>query len=181
MLPSFGPRFGLWIQMNRPESPDKPRPREYASSPCSLHEFETPVLDLEDVFLFLNELIEGERAGARGILEMEQGIELPAIRSLLHAVAEDEARFCAMLSHHVERLGGEPSRVTGAFADKLARRRTLAEKLDLLDRGQSVVVRMLDETIPRIADAPLREALTEMRDIHVVNIERCKALAAEGV
>lgn len=162
------------------ESKDSP-PREYASSPCSVHEFETPVLDLEDVLTFLNELIEGERAGARGIIDMEKDIGSAAVRTLLHEVAGDEARFCAMLTHHVERLGGTASRATGAFADKLARRATLAEKLDLLDRGQSVVVRRLEEIIPRIADASLRQALVEMRDVHVVNIERCSALAAEDV
>jgi hypothetical protein len=36
---------------------------------------------------------------------------------------------------------------------------------------------MIDETLPRIADAALRDALTEMREVHVRNIARCAAVA----
>jgi hypothetical protein len=32
---------------------------------------------------------------------------------------------------------------------------------------------MLDEMIPRIADDELRNDLTEMRDVHQINIDRC--------
>ena len=56
--------------------------------------------------------------------------------------------------------------------------RKLAAQLKLLDRGQSAVVRMIDETMPRIADAALRDDLTEMREVHVRNIARCAAVTA---
>jgi nitronate monooxygenase len=121
----------------------------------------------------LNQLVEGERAGARGLIEMDGAIDDAELRELLSAVAKDEARFCAMLSHHVARLGGTPSRATGVFYDKLKARETLTDKLELLDRGQSAVVRMLVDAIPRINDSALRRDLDEMREVHVRNIERC--------
>jgi rubrerythrin len=144
-----------------------------ASSPCAMHEFE----DYEPATLvpLLNELIEGERAGARGLLEMAKIHEYSDLEALLRDVAADEARFCAMLSHHVERLGGEPSRATGVFADKLAKREGLDAKIALLDKGQGAVVTMLEEMIPRIAADDLRGDLIEMRDVHRVNIDRCAA------
>ena len=128
----------------------------------------------------LNELIESERAGAVGILEMARSAPDEAHAALLQQVGEDEARFCAMLSRHAQRLGGDPSRATGVFAEKLAGRETLEDKLKLLDRGQSVVVRMLREAIPRIDDVQLCKDLGVMRDVHVENIKHCNALLTEG-
>jgi hypothetical protein len=78
-----------------------------------------------------------------------------------------------MLARQIERLGGAPSRETGAFYDKLMARETLDDKLRLLDRGQSAVVRILDELLPEIRDAQMRAELVEMREVHVRNIERC--------
>lgn len=159
--------------------PDLQTSRGYASSPCSAHEFEQPSLSREETISLLNELIAGERAGAVGIIEMARNTPEPEHNALLQTVAKDEARFCAMLSHHVTRLGGEPNRDTGVFAEKLAKRETLDDKLALLDKGQSVVVKMLAEAIPRIEDPQLRHDLTTMHDVHVVNITRCNALIAE--
>lgn len=150
--------------------------RPFASPPCSLHEFEEQSLPVTEILELLNALIEGERAGAKGIIAMGRHIESSEINALLRAVAGDEARFCSMLSQHVERLGGTASRATGSFAEKLAKRETFVDKLTLLDRGQSVVVRMLNEAIPRISDAQLQRDLIEMRDVHIVNIDRCNAL-----
>ena len=150
--------------------------RSFASSPCLAGELDAegrvPLCSAEIVNL-LNQLVEGERAGARGLIDMDTEVEDAALRELLTAVAKDEARFCAMLSHHVTRLGGDASRATGVFYDKLKARETLADKLKLLDRGQSAVVRMLVDAIPRIKDTALRDDLDEMREVHVRNIESC--------
>jgi len=152
------------------ETPSDP-PLEVASSPCAMQEFEA--YDNATLVRLLNELIEGERAGAVGLLDMKRRPECADLSPLLQQVAEDEAHFCAMLTHHVEALGGEPSRRTGVFAEKLARREGLDAKLLLLDKGQSAVVKMLDDMLDRIDDGPLRRDLTDMRDVHVVNIARC--------
>ena len=150
--------------------------RPYASSPCLAGELDAegrvPLCSTEIVDL-LNQLVEGERAGARGLIDLDTEVEDATLRELLSAVAKDEARFCAMLSHHVARLGAAPSRGTGVFYDKLKARETLADKLKLLDRGQSAVVRMLVDALPRINDVALRNDLEEMREVHVRNIDRC--------
>lgn len=153
------------------ESKPTPRNVQLASSPCTMHEFE----DYEPATLvsLLNDLIEGERAGAQALLKMARTPEFSDLEAMLREVAADEARFCAMLSHHVERIGGIPSRAIGVFADKLSRREGLHSKIALLDKGQSAVVAMLEEMIPRIANDELRNDLTEMRDVHRINIDRC--------
>lgn len=148
-------------------------PGEYASSPCYEHEFADPAVRISpQIAADLNQLLEGERAGAKGLLDMKQGVD-EELRAVLDAVARDEARFCAMLRRHLERHGHSASPAVGVFYEKLEAREDLQAKLRLLDRGQSAVVRALDALLPSIADPGMREDLEEMRDTHVRNIEIC--------
>ena len=130
-------------------------------------------LNRAEVLSLLNQLLEAERAGARGVGAMSKQAVNAESRAILREIAGDEARFCAMLIRHVGRLGGAPSRHTGAFHTKLAALESTHERLDLLDRGQGWVVRKLTEALPRISDTSLREDLKEMLDAHRRNIERC--------
>lgn len=148
-------------------------PREYASSPCYQHEIDDPSAALtQEIAASLNELLEGERAGAMGVLDMNSAVG-DELHSVLDAVAWDEARFCSMLRRHLLRYGHEPSRRIGVFYEKLSKRTTFNDKLRLLDRGQSAVVRVLDDLLPMIDDPARREDLEDMRDTHVRNIEIC--------
>ena len=126
---------------------------------------------------FLNTLLEGERAGAQGLIDMAKTPPTRSMKQLLIDVARDEGRYCVMLRSHVQRLGGTATDVTGVFYEKLMAREGLAAQLKLLDRGQSAVVRSIEETMPRIADAALRDDLMEMREVHVRNIALCAAVA----
>jgi hypothetical protein len=160
--------------MSRP--PRETRPN--ASPVCYAEQISSDaegLLSNEAVIRELNALIEGERAGARGLLDMRRGERDRDIATVLDEVARDEARFCAMLAHHVERRGGEPSLATGVFRNKLLARRTLGERLDLLDRGQKAVVRTLERILPLLDDAALAGDLEEMRTVHLANIDRCAA------
>lgn len=140
---------------------------------------ETPCLSDAQLVSLLDELLEAERAGARGVSDMSRAAQRET-QSALQAVAKDEARFCAMLTRHIRSLGGEPSSRTGAFYDKLAAVENPRARLDLLNRGQGWVVRRLRDALPRIADAELRTDLQEMLATHVANIESCNALIARA-
>jgi hypothetical protein len=150
--------------------------RPYASPVCYAHEFETDPMPIAEVVNFLNTLLEGERAGAQGLIDMAKTTADAKLKQLLIDVSRDEGRYCVMLRSHVRRLGGTPTDVTGVFYEKLMAREGLAAQLKLLDRGQSAVVRSIEETLPRIADAALRDDLVEMRDVHVRNIALCAAV-----
>jgi nitronate monooxygenase len=132
-----------------------------------------------ELLVLLNQLLEGERAGARGVGAMSRQAADPETRAILREIAGDEAHFCAMLLRHVARLGGTPSAKTGAFYTKLAALEGTGERLDLLNRGQGWVVRKLSEALPRIADAALRADLRDMLEAHLRNIERCAELGSE--
>jgi len=124
----------------------------------------------------LGKLLEGERAGARGVAIMSRLAKDDRTRVALGEIARDEARFCAMLSRHITRLGGVPSAATGAFYDKLLAIEDMRQRLDFLDRGQDWVVRKLREALPGIADTELRDDLADMLDTHERNIVRSQAL-----
>lgn len=130
----------------------------------------TALLDL------LGQLLEGERAGARGVGIMSRQAQNARARAELTDIARDEARFCAMLTRHITRLGGVPSTATGAFYDKLMAIEDPAQRLDFLDRGQGWVVRKLREALPGIADEPLRADLADMLETHERNLARSAKL-----
>ncbi|MEZ5561048.1 MAG: DUF6306 domain-containing protein [Pseudomonadales bacterium] len=150
--------------------------REYASPPCFAHELQDGCavpLTLAELTTQLNVLLEGERAGARGLIGMAAGCPGEDLRRLLEQVARDEAACCSMLIRHLKRLGGAPSRETGVFYDKLQARESLQERLRLLDRGQTAVVRTLDGLLRHVDDPALRTDLEHMRALHVRNVALC--------
>jgi hypothetical protein len=155
-----------------------------AAFPCFFRAPDEPdrgPLNRAELLALLNQLLEGERAGARGLTAMRRQAANGQARAILGEIAGDEARFCAMLLRHVARLGGTPSQQTGAFYTKLVALERTDERLDLLNRGQGWVVRKLSEALPRIADPALRADLQDMLEAHLHNIERCTELGATEV
>ena len=77
----------------------------------------------------------------------------------LRLVRADEARWCAMLSRQIRRLGGTPSRKCGAFRGKAMAIADPIERLAFLNRGQAWVVRKLVELMRRVRDDALHADL----------------------
>ncbi len=152
--------------------------RSPASSPCYAEEMQREPYGQAELLQLLNELLESERAGARGLNDLSKRPYPPEMTSLMQSLAQDEGRFCVMLRSHIKRLGGTPSDATGAFYDKLINREGLAAQMSLLDRGQSAVVRMLAEMLPRLRDDALHADLQDMHDVHVDNIADANRQAA---
>jgi hypothetical protein len=157
---------------------DSDQPRPPASPVCYVDEAEANPLSTEEILQLLNEMLEGERAGAQGLQKLAGQQSSPELAALLHDVAKDEGRFCVMLNAQIRRLGGTPTQKTGVFLEKLLAREGLPAQLDLLDRGQSAIARMIHAALPRIQDAALVDDLTDMYDVHVANIRKCAEVAA---
>jgi hypothetical protein len=150
----------------------------YSSPPCFLHELDPASLGYltrEEVLALLDELLEAERAGAFDAGRMSEQAAGARSRSTLRGIAGDEARFCAMLSSHITRLAVAPGRETGGFHAKPAAV-GLDDRLKLLNSGQGWVVHRLRESLPAIADEPLRADLREMLEVHQRNLEQCARL-----
>lgn len=154
-------------------------PRSCASPPCLMGELEPSAfgfMSQAETLDLLNRLLEGERAGARAVGAMYAETGIARNVTVLRGIAMDEARFCAMLTRHIVRLGGSPSRATGAFYDKLLAVHDPTERLELLNRGQGWVVRKLQEALPKIHDDGLHHDLKQMLDRHELNIADCTLL-----
>jgi Domain of unknown function (DUF6306) len=126
--------------------------------------------------VFLNELLEAERAGAKVLSVLVAERAAPGGQSLLREIAHDEARYCALLTRLIEAQGGTPSKATGAFRDKVLALQSLIDRLELLNRGQSWVVRKLEQALPQIQDIAISTELAEMRDTHRANVAACGVL-----
>ena len=148
-----------------------------SSSPCYADDTRWEPYGQAELTTLLNELLESERAGARGLIELSKRPNPPEMVSLLQSLAQDEGRFCVMLRAHIGRLGATPSDATGAFYEKLLARDGLAAQISLLDRGQNAVVRMLADMLPRLRDEALHADLQDMHDVHVTNIANANRLA----
>lgn len=160
--------------------PDKNREdREGYSPPCYLREGDRAYagyLTDAELIEILNELLEGERAGARATIRFVEECEDKHLRAALRRVSIDEAQSCAMLARHIRVLGGLPSAETGAFYDRLIAIPDFPERLAYLNRGQGWVVRKLREVLRCVRDDRLYDDLKAMLEAHEANIRRCNGL-----
>lgn len=129
----------------------------------------------DEILAALNELIEAERAGARVALQSRKAALNEPLADLMKAIRSDEARWCAMLTRQVRRLGGTPSRRCGDFYGKAMAIDDPIERIVFLNRGQAWVVRKLKNLLPRVRDESLHAELRMMHASHETNIATAEA------
>jgi Domain of unknown function (DUF6306) len=122
------------------------------------------------VLAALNELLEAERAGARVAMETAREITGPDLAALVQDIHKDEVHWCSVLMRTIKSMGATPSAATGAFWGKAMAIPDVTDRLKFLNRGQSWVVRKLEELIPRIETEAARAELNNMLHAHHQNI-----------
>src|SRR6476659_9234381 len=155
---------------------DDPTDSEGYSPPCYLREANAAYagyLTGPELIDILNELLEGERAGARATIQFVGESQEPQLQTLMRKVSIDEARCCAMLAGHIRALGGMPSAETGAFYRRLVAISDVRDRLAFLNRGQGWVVRKLQDVLRGVGDVRLYDDLKAMLRDHEANIRRC--------
>src|SRR6185436_14702543 len=90
-----------------------------------------PMTDI-DIVEQLNELLAAERAGVDTLSRLGEHAS-PATRPLFDEIRDDEAWSCAGLVECLKRLGHQPTRAKGNFAEKVLALPTLPERLRLLN------------------------------------------------
>lgn len=170
-----------------PRRPDEPDVPTFSSPPCYAASFpghfgETFEGPAPETIERLNALLEAERAGARVLAVLRDGLDSrSAARAVLDRLQKDEGTNAVVLYKTIQRLGGVASHDTGAFVQKALAIDGLAARLRFLNKGQAWVVRKIEEVLPRIADEVARAMLDEMRRSHLDNIAACEALLADGL
>jgi len=127
----------------------------------------------------LNELLECERAGVEATLGLGAS-EAPGLtHGELKKFAEDEGWACGGLRKAILRFGEKPSERTGGFAGKVIALASEGERVSLLARGQTWVVKRIEALLAKDLDPETRAFLVEMREQHLQNIEACHRRAEE--
>lgn len=161
-----------------PEKPMDVKP--LSSSPCSLAEADalwSGHMTRSELTAFLNVLLEAQRAGMKVMAMMVGDPAAPgSYVDSLREMSKEEARFCAMLTDQVERLGGAPSAATGPFEGKMRALPDFAARLALLEKGIDWVIRKLRETLPRIREDDIHRDLRNMLQVHEHVHATCQAL-----
>ncbi|NUQ55307.1 MAG: hypothetical protein HUU14_05425 [Dehalococcoidia bacterium] len=127
----------------------------------------------------LNELLMAERAGVEVGAALKKNVPKGFFRNHLTKIEADEAVSCAVLERGVRALGGVPAAGQNDFAEKVMALPTLAERLDLLARGQAWVVKRIDVLLAEPLAEETMSELHEMRKEHVENIDWCNEQVAE--
>ena len=122
----------------------------------------------------MQELLEAERAGVKCLDVMADHASDMGRKELFSLFRNDEGKFCAGLFRLLQARAAVPTKNVGAFADKVIALPTEAEQVALLIKGQGWVVRKIDEIPPGELGAEEKEFFADMREVHVVNIEKCR-------
>jgi Domain of unknown function (DUF6306) len=135
-----------------------------------------PSMAADEYGVFLNQLLEAERAGAKLLAayldELPQGsFKWKSIR----AVQLDEARNCAVLIHLLLEAEVMPTPAVGDFYGRGLAIRRWRERLEFLNRGQAGVAKRIAAALPRVPRTA-RKPLQDLLDSHAVNIGSCEAL-----
>jgi len=126
----------------------------------------------------MQELLEAERAGVKCLDVMADHAVNMEKKELFSLFRNDEGKFCAGLYRLLQARGAVPTKIVGAFADKVIALPTEAEQVALLIKGQSWVVRKIDEISPEELNAEEKAFFADMREVHFVNIEKCRKFAS---
>lgn len=126
----------------------------------------------------MQELLEAERAGVKCLDAMADHATDMGKKELFSLFRNDEGKFCAGLFRLLQARSAVPTQSVGAFADKVIALPTEAEQVALLIKGQAWVVRKIDEIPPAELGAEEKAFFADMREVHVVNIDKCKNLAS---
>jgi len=126
----------------------------------------------------MQELLEAERAGVKSLDAMADRASDMGKKELFTLFRNEEGKFCAGLFGFLQARGAVPTTNVGAFADKVLALPTETEQVALLVKGQSWVVRKIDEIPPAEMNAGEKAFFADMREVHVVNIEKCRKLVS---
>jgi nitronate monooxygenase len=122
----------------------------------------------------MQELLAAERAGVRCLVVMADQASDGERKTFLSALRNEEGRYCAGLNRLLRARGVAPGQTVGAFADKVLALPGEAERLALLVKGQSWVLRKIDEIQQHALTGEEKSFFAEMREGHEAGIAACR-------
>ncbi len=117
----------------------------------------------------LQELLEGERAGARLALDTLKETTDEQQQMVLNQIHIGEAESCRRIRDCIKYLGGEPSLNIGEFYVKAMSIEDIVDRLYFIDRGQRWVINKLNKNLELITSDFVRKELENVLQIHILN------------
>ncbi len=128
---------------------------------------------------FYNMLLEAERAGVKVLSDLIYQTEEQRLRDCLKKFLRDEGMNCHILISLIHDLDAKPTDRTGAFVEKVQALDNMAEKIDLLVRGQSWVARKVQEFVQVLPEGSQKLFLEAIRVQHEENVNTLKGYLNE--
>jgi nitronate monooxygenase len=122
----------------------------------------------------MQELLTAERAGVQCLVVMADQASDGERKVTLSALRNEEGRYCADLFRLLRARGASPSQAVGAFADKVLALPGEDDRLALLVKGQSWVLRKIGEIPQDALTDEERGFFVEMREGHEAGIAACR-------
>lgn len=122
-----------------------------------------------DIIKLLQELLEGERAGARLALDTLKETTDEQQKMLLNQIHIGEAESCRRIRNCIKYLGGQPSLNTGDFYIRAMSIEDIVDRLYFIDRGQRWVINKLNKNLELITSDFVRNELENVLQTHILN------------
>lgn len=130
----------------------------------------------QQLIVFLNTLLEAERAGVKVLSDLIQEVDNDNLKSMMREFLVDEGMNCQILSSSIKHLKGEPSRNTGNFVDKIQALIDQKKKIELLIKGQEWVAKQIRMNRLLFSPGSLVFFLESIKIQHEENVDAMKKL-----
>ncbi len=125
---------------------------------------------------FLNRILEAERAGVKVLNDLIPKIGSDRRRALERKFLRDEGMNCQVLKAIIENAGGEASKDTGDFVQKVEALPDIEEKMDLLIKGQEWVAKQIRKNRKTLMNTSEAMFLEAMKIQHEENVDALKEI-----
>lgn len=122
-----------------------------------------------DIIKLLQELLEGERAGARLALDTLKETTDEQQKMLLNQIHIGETESCRRIRDCIIYLGGQPSLNTSDFYIKAISIENIVDRLYFIDRGQRWVIKKPNKNLELITSDSVRNELENVLQAHILN------------
>jgi hypothetical protein len=153
-------------------------PREYSSSPCSMHEVDPSYLGYwsrAEVVAFLKSLLEQERIGTKAFADIGYAANLRVADLTLESEL-DQGSICILLRKELAKRGAAATVFQKRPADEPRVKLNLEQAVASARSNQTELIHTIEGAVLNIFDSELNSHLMKMLQLHRRQIEQLKTL-----
>jgi hypothetical protein len=144
------------------------KPREYSSSPCSMHEVDPSYLGYwsrAEVVAFLKSLLEQERIGIRAFAEIGYAAD-PGVADLVRESELGQGSICVLLENEIAKKGAVAPRRRKSSTHERSVEFTLEQAVASARSNQADMLHTIEDALRNILDSELSSLLVAMMRLH---------------